>query len=272
MAVIVRFREEPCGGGTVYSLRKDVERRPRSGFALFAKDLADERRPPVVLAIEMLVLFERGPCLFVDAACLVARFVARDPFALEHTPPDLGMEYFVCPIVVMEMCRQRVTGSDGRFVLVALTGFSRHQRLLDGVEHHLPLDRRRMEVEPECEADVEWNLTLPIHALGLEGDRAHHRVARLVPELPGVIAIELPGLASAFRHERRHHLRHIHLQRPLAKESEVALVRGYVGHAVHHVRGELEVVLPMEPLVTLWKKRLAVRAARRAGARRRHVP
>ena len=73
--------------------------------------------------------------------------VTRDPVASERVPADLRVEHFVRPVVIMEVRREIVTGSDSGLVLEPLSRFGGHQGLLDGVEHRLPLLWRRVKIE-----------------------------------------------------------------------------------------------------------------------------
>ena len=74
-------------------------------------------------------------------------------------------------------------------------------------------------------------------------------MAHLVPELPRVVEVKLPRLVVPLHQDRRHHLRHVHLQRAFGEEGEVPLIGGDAGVVVHHVGRELEVVEAAEPRV-----------------------
>ena len=53
-----------------------------------------------------------------------------------------------------------------------------------------------------------------------EAHLAHHRVARLVPELAGHVDVVVPGLAACLGDDRGHHLGHVDLPQPLVVHHE----------------------------------------------------
>ena len=63
-------------------------------------------------------------------------------------------------------------------------------------------------------------------ALALERDLAHHRVARLVPQLAAQVQLPLERLVARGGNDRRHPLRHVHLAQALVGEGVGALVLG----------------------------------------------
>ena len=65
-------------------------------------------------------------------------------------------------------------------------------------------------------------------ALALERDLAHHRVARLVPQLAAQLAAELERLVAAVGDDRRHPLGDVHLAQALVGERVRALVGGSI--------------------------------------------
>ncbi len=79
-----------------------------------------------------------------------------------------------------------------------------------------------MAVQAQRKTDVERDAR-PIHARRLERRLAHHGMARFVPELAAVRSLVRPRHRVVLREERRHHLRHIHLEQALAQKREVAL-------------------------------------------------
>ncbi len=184
----------------------------------------------------------------MDLAGALERLLPRDPLALQPAPPDLRVQHLVGPVVVMEVGGESGPGLPCGLVLEALARFAGHQALLDGPEHQLALERLGVAVEPQREADVEGDLR-PVHPARLEGSRAHHRVARFVPELTCVITVVLPRLIGPLAQEGSHHLGHVHLERTLAEQRQVALIRGHVRRVVDLVGRELEVVEPVEACV-----------------------
>ena len=76
---------------------------PTGDGTLAPQDSSDEVRPPIPLLAHRPILFERRPRPLVDRLSASPRFVARDPIALQHPPSDLRVQYFVGPIVVVEV-------------------------------------------------------------------------------------------------------------------------------------------------------------------------
>ena len=126
-----------------------------------------------------------------------------------------------------------------------------------------------MEVEPQREADVERDPS-PVDSARLERNGTHHRVPSLVPELSRIIEIELPRLSFPLIRKDAIIFGHVHLQRALAEQREIALVGRNIVRVVDDVRRKLEVVNPTKALVALRLKVGDKWLVRRRGRQWRH--
>ena len=69
----------------------------------------------------------------------------------------------------------------------------------------------------------------PIQTMQLEGDLAHHGVARFIPELAGHVVVKLPVLAVPVVDDQCHQFRDVHFGQPHVELKPVALGSGDVG-------------------------------------------
>src|SRR6476646_8608763 len=103
------------------------------------------------------------------------------------------MKNFIGPIVIVKMGGELITGFACSLELESLSSFTRHQRLLNGIQQNLTLEWSRMKIQPQRKTDVERNC-FPVDSASFESKGSHHRMPRSIPHLARVVVIEGPGL------------------------------------------------------------------------------
>ncbi len=186
---------------------------------------------------------------------------------------DRGVQDFIRPIEIVEVGGESVARGLRDAPLPALAARRGHERLLDGEEQDVPLQRRAELRQLVAERHVHRQAR-PRHAFRFERRFAQQCVPRFVPHLPQHVVIERPRFARRLSEDAGDRLWHIHLAQAFEQQRQVALVDGTRFVRVDGVRGDRLIEQSAEALIAPWHdlgmERL-LRARRRHGVFRRDL-
>src|SRR5687767_14479995 len=114
------------------SLRDDfhIAQLALTNRRVVAEDCADEVAPPGVLRVAVAIAIELRPRAIMNRLRALDRLGRLDALAPHPPAADVGMQHFVGPVIVVEVCGQRVARGFSGLLLEPLAGVGRHEALL----------------------------------------------------------------------------------------------------------------------------------------------